>query len=99
MCLLADGHLLTSLLPPTDRRSSDIKYNILIACPHHLSCIISNQKTEELITNPDGSMKWKNECYKTREDYFECLHAKKEWAMVKRVNDEEARQKALAAGR
>ena len=54
------------------------------------------KKTEELITNDDGSMKWKNECYKTREDYFECLHAKKEWAMVKRVNEEEARQKALA---
>ncbi|KAL3797050.1 hypothetical protein ACHAWO_006686 [Cyclotella atomus] len=56
-------------------------------------------KTEEIITRDDGKIKWKNECYKTREDYFECLHAKKEWAMVKRVNEEEARQKALAAGR
>ncbi len=32
-----------------------------------------------------------------REDYFECLHAKKEWAMVRRVNEEEQRQAQIAA--
>lgn len=59
----------------------------------------SLQKTEEVITQEDGNVKWKNDCWKTREDYFECLHAKKEWAMVKRVSEEEAKQAAVAAGR
>mmetsp|Transcript_34855 Transcript_34855/g.83363 ORF Transcript_34855/g.83363 Transcript_34855/m.83363 type:complete len:83 (+) Transcript_34855:80-328(+) len=54
-------------------------------------------KTESLITQPDGEKKWKNNCWQVREDYFECLHAKREWAMVKRVNEEELRQRAAAA--
>lgn len=40
----------------------------------------------------DGTKKWRNDCWMVREDYFECLHAKKEWAMVRRVNEEEQRQ-------
>ncbi|KAL3788235.1 hypothetical protein ACHAW5_000831 [Stephanodiscus triporus] len=55
-------------------------------------------KTEKLITLDDGTRKWKNDCWTVREDYFECLHAKKEWAMVRRVNEEEKRQAAIAAG-
>ena len=55
------------------------------------------QKTETLITHEDGSKNWKNNCWQHREDYFECLHAKKEWAMVRRVNEEEKRQAKIAA--
>mmetsp|Transcript_17338 Transcript_17338/g.29896 ORF Transcript_17338/g.29896 Transcript_17338/m.29896 type:complete len:83 (-) Transcript_17338:211-459(-) len=55
-------------------------------------------KTESLITQEDGTRKWKNNCWQVREDYFECLHAKKEWAMVRRVNEEEKRQAEIAAG-
>eukprot|EP00571_Detonula_confervacea_P013065 CAMPEP_0172309912 /NCGR_PEP_ID=MMETSP1058-20130122/10902_1 /TAXON_ID=83371 /ORGANISM="Detonula confervacea, Strain CCMP 353" /LENGTH=57 /DNA_ID=CAMNT_0013022625 /DNA_START=160 /DNA_END=333 /DNA_ORIENTATION=+ len=40
----------------------------------------------------DGKRHWKNNCWQVREDYFECLHAKKEWAMVRRVDAEEKRQ-------
>jgi len=54
-------------------------------------------KTEELITQEDGTKKWKNNCWQVREDYFECLHAKKEYAMVSRVSEEEKRQAAIAA--
>ena len=56
-----------------------------------------SQKTEELITQEDGTKKWKNNCWQGREDYFECLHAKKEYAMVSRVAEEEKRQAAIAA--
>ena len=56
------------------------------------------QKTEALITQEDGTKKWKNNCWQVREDYFECLHSKKEWAMVRRVAEEEKRQAAVAAG-
>eukprot|EP01082_Thalassiosira_pseudonana_P004734 g4458.t1 g4458 contig15:1071930-1072530(+) len=54
-------------------------------------------KTEALVTHEDGTKGWKNNCWQVREDYFECLHAKKEWAMVRRVNEEEARQASIAA--
>ena len=64
-----------------------------------LSLLAQQQKTEEIVQQDDGSVKWKNDCYKNREDYFECLHAKKEWAMVRKVHEEEQRQNALAAGR
>ncbi|KAL7428599.1 hypothetical protein ACHAXH_001718 [Discostella pseudostelligera] len=53
-------------------------------------------KTETILVNDDGTKKWKNDCWMVREDYFECLHAKKEWAMVRRVNEEEARQAQIA---
>jgi hypothetical protein len=55
------------------------------------------QKTESLVTQEDGTRKWKNNCWQVREDYFECLHAKKEWAMVRKVNEEEKRQAQIAA--
>ena len=55
------------------------------------------QKTESHITQEDGTKVWKNNCWQVREDYFECLHAKKEWAMVRRVNEEEKRQAEIAA--
>ncbi|KAL9188513.1 hypothetical protein ACHAXT_006891 [Thalassiosira profunda] len=58
-------------------------------------------KTEALVTKEDGTRAWKNNCWQVREDYFECLHAKKEWAMVARVNEQEQlqkRQAAIAAG-
>ena len=54
-------------------------------------------KTESLVTQDDGTRKWKNNCWKVREDYFECLHAKKEWAMVRKVNEEEKRQAQISA--
>ena len=56
-----------------------------------------SQKTEELVTQEDGTKKWKNNCWQVREDYFECLHAKREYAMVSRVSEEEKRQAAIAA--
>jgi len=31
-------------------------------------------------------------CYKQREDYFECLHSKKENARIKQVLEEQKRQ-------
>ncbi len=62
------------------------------------SCITESvKKTETLVTQDDGTKKWKNNCWMIREDYFECLHAKKEWAMVRRVNEEEKRQQAALA--
>mmetsp|Transcript_43577 Transcript_43577/g.132636 ORF Transcript_43577/g.132636 Transcript_43577/m.132636 type:complete len:83 (+) Transcript_43577:139-387(+) len=36
------------------------------------------------------------ECFKDREDYFECLHNRKEHALVRIVNEEEKRQAELA---
>jgi len=53
------------------------------------------QKTEQVILSEDGKKSWKNNCWTVREDYFECLHSKKEWAMVRRVNEEEKRQAGL----
>ena len=83
-----------------------------LSCPplsHHILHVFPNlfdillkscacaQKTENLLTLEDGTKKWQNNCWKDREDYFECLHAKKEWAMVRRVNEEEKRQADILA--
>mmetsp|Transcript_4204 Transcript_4204/g.9389 ORF Transcript_4204/g.9389 Transcript_4204/m.9389 type:complete len:86 (+) Transcript_4204:112-369(+) len=54
-------------------------------------------KSEAVETLPDGTKQMKNNCWLIREDYFECLHSKKEWAMVARVNAEEKRQAELSA--
>jgi len=55
------------------------------------------QKSEAVENLPDGTKQMKNNCWLIREDYFECLHSKKEWAMVARVNAEEKRQAELSA--
>ena len=74
---------------------------VLLTQPPHtnnmLLFAILLQKTEAIITQEDGTKRWKNNCWQVREDYFECLHAKKEWAMVRRVADEEKRQAEIAA--
>ena len=102
--ILVEGYCVTSILC---RIFSPIA--IMCASTHSLYVLLyflfiliytteSLQKTESLVTQDDGTKKWKNNCWMIREDYFECLHAKKEWAMVRRVNEEEKRQAALAAG-
>ena len=37
-------------------------------------------------------------CLPFREDYFECLHHKKEYDMIKRINDQEKLNAEKAAG-
>lgn len=36
--------------------------------------------------------KFDNECYKSREDYFECLHGRKEQARIAAIVEEHKRQ-------
>jgi len=58
--------------------------------------LIKNQET--LRVHAKTTEERKEGCYKEREDYFECLHSKKEYARIKEVLQEKKRQEMEAAG-